>query len=200
MLALRPSKTLQTTTREMSKRHPIAALAAFVPRLMLGLILGLMLGLLLAGPAAAQAIERISDHKDWSAFRYKEDGETVCYMASEPKKSEGDYKNRGDIYAIVTHRPASNRIGEVSVSAGYSYKKESSVRMKIGSRSWDFFTNGTSAWAPTAVEDKAIVKAMRAGSSMVVKGTSSRGTLTTDTYSLLGFSKALGAINKACGL
>ena len=192
MLALRPSKTLRTTTRMMSKRHLIAALAAFVSQL--------LLGLLLAGPAAAQAIERISDHKDWSAFRYKEDGETVCYMASTPKQAEGDYTSRGDVFAIVTHRPASNRIGEVSINAGYTYKTESAVRLKIGPKSWDLFTNGASAWAPTAVDDKAIVKAMRAGSSMTVKGTSSRGTLTTDTYSLLGFSKALGAITKACGL
>ena len=172
----------------MSKRHLIAAFAAVLS------------GLLLAGPAAAQTIERISDHKAWSAFRYKQDGETVCYMASTPKKAEGDYSSRGDIFAIVTHRPASNRVGEVSINAGYTYKKESSVRLKIGSKNWDLFTDGTSAWAPTAQEDTAIVKAMRAGSSMTVKGTSSRGTLTTDTYSLLGFSKALGAINKACGL
>jgi len=180
----------------MSKRHLIAALAAFVPQL----LLGLFLGLLLAGPVAAQAIQRISDHEAWSAFRYKEDGETVCYMASTPKQAEGDYDSRGDIFAIVTHRPASNRIGEVSINAGYTYKKESAVRVKIGSKSWNLFTNGASAWAPTAQEDKAIVKSMKAGSSMVVKGTSSRGTLTTDTYSLLGFSKALGAITKACGL
>jgi len=172
----------------MSRRHLIAAFAAIVS------------WPLLTGPAAAQAIERISDHQAWSAFRYKEDGETVCYMASTPKKAEGDYTTRGDVFAIVTHRPASNRIGEVSISAGYSYKEESSVRLKIGSKGWDLFTDGTSAWAPTAVEDKAIVKAMRAGSSMVVKGTSGRDTLTTDTYSLLGFSKAYGAINKACGL
>ena len=172
----------------MSKRHLIAASVAFLS------------WLVLAGPAAAQTIERISDHKAWSAFRYKQDGETVCYMASTPKKAEGDYSSRGDIFAIVTHRPASNRVGEISINAGYTYKKESSARLKIGSKSWDLFTDGTSAWAPTATEDKAIVKAMRAGSSMVVKGTSARGTLTTDTYSLLGFSKALGAINKACGL
>jgi hypothetical protein len=172
----------------MSKPYLSEALAAFLA------------GLLLAGPAAAQTIERISDNKAWSAFRYKEDGETVCYMASTPKKAEGDYTTRGDVFAIVTHRPASNRVGEVSINAGYTYQKESSVRLKIGSKSWDLFTDGTSAWAPTASEDKAIVQAMRAGSSMTVKGTSSRGTLTTDTYSLLGFSKALGDIDKACGL
>jgi invasion protein IalB len=176
----------------MSKRHFIAAFAVFLP--------GFLLALLLTGPAAAQAIERLSNHRDWSAFRYKEDGENVCYMASSPKKAEGDYTQRGDVFAIVTHRPASNRIGEISINAGYTYKKDSSVRLKIGSKNWDLFTDGSSAWAPSAQDDKAIVKAMRAGSSMVVKGTSSRGTLTTDTYSLLGFSKALGAIDKACGL
>lgn len=172
----------------MKQRHLIAALAAFVP------------WLLLAGPAAAQAIERISDHQDWSAFRYKQDGETVCYMASTPKQAEGDYTDRGDVFAIVTHRPASNRIGEVSINAGYAYQKESAVRLKVGSDSWELFTDGGSAWAPTAQDDQAIVKAMKAGSSMTVKGTSSRGTLTTDTYSLLGFSKAYGAISQACGL
>jgi Invasion associated locus B (IalB) protein len=172
----------------MTKRYVIAALLA------------VLAWPLAAGPAAAQAIERISNSQDWSAFRYKEDGETVCYMASTPKKADGDYNDRGDIFAIVTHRPASNRIGEVSINAGYTYQKDSSVRLKIGSNSWDLFTDGSNAWAPSAQDDQAIVKAMKGGSSMTVKGTSSRGTLTTDTYSLLGFSKAYGAISQACGL
>lgn len=172
----------------MTQRHLIAALLAFLP------------WLLLAEPAAAQAIERIEDNRDWSAFRYQQDGETVCYMASAPKKAEGDYTTRGDIFAIVTHRPASNRIGEVSISAGYTYKTDSTVQLKIGASSWELFTDGANAWAATATEDQAIVKAMRAGSSMVVKGTSSRGTVTTDTYSLLGFSKAYAAISQACGV
>ena len=33
---------------------------------------------------------------------------------------------------------------------------------------------------------------------MVVKGTSSRGTVTTDTYSLRGFTAAYDAISGAC--
>ena len=152
------------------------------------------------GPAWAQAIERLEDATDWSAFRYAEGDASVCYMASQPKKDEGDYQNRGEIYAIITHRPAEKRVGEVSIVAGYTYKEESEVEVKIGSKSWDLFTDGTNAWAPTAEEDIALVKAMKGGSSMIIKGTSSRGTETTDTYSLLGFSKAYAAISKACGL
>ena len=44
-----------------------------------------------------------------------------------------------------------------------------------------------------------MVNAMAKGSKMVVKGTSSRGTPTTDTYSLMGFMAARRAITQACG-
>jgi Invasion associated locus B (IalB) protein len=40
---------------------------------------------------------------------------------------------------------------------------------------------------------------LKAGKQMIVRGTSSRGTETTDTYSLSGFTAALAAIDKACG-
>ena len=43
-----------------------------------------------------------------------------------------------------------------------------------------------------------VVDAMIRGARLVVKGTSSRGTKTTDTYSLKGFSAAFKAIGKAC--
>ncbi len=152
------------------------------------------------GPAWAQGIERLEDVRDWSAFSSGEGDAAVCYMASTPKDSKGDYTDRGDIYAIVTHMPADKRIGELSIVAGYAYKEESAVEVKIGSKSWELFTDGSSAWVPTAEEDLALVKAMKGGSSMIVKGTSSRDTATTDTYSLLGFSKAYAAISKACGL
>ena len=41
---------------------------------------------------------------------------------------------------------------------------------------------------------------MKGGLAMIVAGISSRGTLTTDTYSLNGFTAAYDAITKACGV
>ena len=67
-------------------------------------------------------------------------------------------------------------------------------------KTFKLFSQGEFAWTVEVYDDKALVKAMRAGSKMVVKGTSSRGTLTTDSYSLSGFSAALKSINKACGV
>ncbi|MFQ6017761.1 MAG: invasion associated locus B family protein [Kiloniellaceae bacterium] len=150
--------------------------------------------------APAQGIERVGAFGDWSSFRFTEDGKPACYMASQPIKAQGNYKKRGEIYAIVTHRPAENRRDEVSIVAGYQYKKDSRVEVIIGGKTYKLFTQEDGAWAPDKESDKALVRAMIKGRTMVVKGTSSRGTRTTDTYSLSGFTRAYHAINKACGL
>ncbi len=151
-------------------------------------------------PSQAQGVKRIGDYGAWSSFQFSEDGKAACYMASQPKKAVGDYKKRGDVYAIVAHRPAEDRRDEVSVVAGYTYKKDSWVEVTIGAKTFQLFTQDDGAWAPDAGTDKKLVQAMRKGRNMMVTGTSARGTLTTDTYSLKGFTKAYLAIATACGL
>jgi invasion protein IalB len=153
-----------------------------------------------SGPALAQGIKRLGDFGDWSSFQFTENGNKACYMASQPKKAEGKYKKRGDVYAIVTHRPGEKLRDEVSILAGYSYKKDSAVQVTIGKKTFELFTQGDGAWAKDKKADETLVKAMIKGSTMMVKGTSARGTKTTDTFSLKGFTKAYAAIGKACGL
>ena len=99
----------------------------------------------------------------------------------------------------MTHRPADKVKGEVSVSTGYTYKEGKDAEAEIEGKKFKLFTRGENAWAYDAAEDKAMVAAMKAGKQLIVRGTSSRGTATTDTYSLSGFSAALAAIDKACG-
>ena len=154
--------------------------------------------LLFASPVLAQGTERLGDFGDWSAFRFQESGKPVCYLASQPTKAEGNYSQRGDIYVIITHRPSEGTRDEVSIVAGYSYKKDSTVELKIGDVKKKLFTQDDAAWAADKETDQELVQAMIRGHSMVVKGTSSRGTATTDSYSLLGFTKAHKAINTAC--
>jgi invasion protein IalB len=178
-------------------RAMFGTMRPFLTTLCLAALLGAA-GMLPA--AQAQGIKRIGDYGDWSAFQFSEDGNPACYMSSEPTKATGDYKKRGDVFAIVTHRPAEKRIGEVSIIAGYAYKKDSAVEVAIGKQTFELFTQEDGAWAPDAEADKKLVLAMKKGNRMVVKGTSTRGTLTTDTYSLKGFTKAYSAIGKACGL
>lgn len=163
----------------------------------------LVAGALLAAPLAgaqAQSIERLGDFSDWSAFKYEENGSVVCFMASEPTKAEGAYTTRGKIHAMVTHRPGEQRTDEVSIQAGYPYKEDAPVEVGVGSVTVRLFTQGDSAWAVDKDTDKKLVQAMIKGSTMVVQGTSARGTNTKDTYSLSGFTRAYQAIGQACGL
>jgi hypothetical protein len=133
---------------------------------------------------------------DWEAYRDAREG--FCYAGSKPLKQEGRYTQRGDAFVLITHRPKEKSFDVVSFEAGYVYKDGAEVSVAIGPQSFTLFGQGEQAWARDGNGDAQLVKAMRAGSTMVVKGTSSRGTLTIDTYSLKGVSAALDAINKAC--
>ncbi len=147
-------------------------------------------------PAAAE-IDTLGVFKDWGAYKTTQDGKRLCYMVGKPRRAEGTYAARGEIYAFVTHRPAAKRFDEVSIDAGYVYKEGSEIKVKIADKSFTLFPHEGSAWADN---DKAMIAAMKAGSAMVVRGVSKRGTKTKDTYSLLGFTAAYNAIGKACGL
>lgn len=138
---------------------------------------------------------------DWSAHVDGSGPKRSCYVASRPKKSEGKYSARGGVFLLVTHRPAEKTFGEISVEAGYTYKTESRVEVIVdGDRRFTLFTQGGNAWAADAAGDQALVDAFRRGTQAVIKGTSSRGTQTTDTFSLSGFTAAMTAIDKACGV
>ncbi|WP_421779745.1 invasion associated locus B family protein [Kiloniella litopenaei] len=157
------------------------------------------LSALTATTSSAQGIKAIGQHKDWTSYSYTENGHKVCFMNSVPKKAEGKYKKRGDIYLVVSHRAGEKRWDEISIQAGYSYRPDSQVTLSVGKSSYKFFTAGDSAWAYNQEDDQKVINAMIKGSKLIVRGVSGRGTKTKDTYSLSGFSAAYRAINQACG-
>ena len=150
------------------------------------------------GKAMASEPKHLSTHDAWAAYTFQENGNTVCYMASEPIKEEGNYTRRGKIYALITHRPSEGSRNVFSYITGYPYKEGSEADLIIDGTTFKLFTQDESAWAPDADMDARIANAIRKGSKMTVKGMSSRGTLTTDTFSLKGSSGAHDAITKAC--
>jgi hypothetical protein len=161
------------------------------------LILLAAVPLVFAVPAAAG---KLGDFGAWSAHLLNEKSGRICYLYGEPKSSRGKYTKRGETYIQVTHRPAAKAKNEVGVTAGYTYRKDSEVEVRIDDGRFVLFTDGDTAWAREKNDDNALVAAMRAGRTMVVRGTSSRATVTIDTYSLTGFTAAHAAIGKACSV
>ena len=151
--------------------------------------------------ALAQNVEPIGVSGKWHAYTFLEDGKKVCYMSSEPEKKEGDYKVRGPVYALVTHRPALNSRDVVSLISGYPLKPDADIVVTIDRKQkFALFADKETAWAPDEKTDHELVKAMIKGTSMIVEGISSRGNKTKDTYSLTGFGKIYQTMSQACGV
>ena len=142
--------------------------------------------------------KELAKFNDWSAFAEGEGKNLACMAVSKPKKAEGNYSRRGDVFAIVTHLPGQNKWNEFSIVAGYNYQPNSNPDVTIGDMKFQLFTSGSRAWSFSPSEDEKIVKFLKNSMKMKVVGTSSRGTITNDTYSLVGFSKAYQKINEAC--
>ncbi|MBT3552144.1 MAG: hypothetical protein HOO19_12000 [Rhodospirillaceae bacterium] len=150
-------------------------------------------------PAFAQQ-KYLGEFKDWFAYRENKGPGRTCYIASIPKKETGKYTSRGETFILVTHRPGDAKRDVFELRAGYTYKKQSKVTLNIDGNVTKLVPIGASAWAETDKIDRALAAAMARGRQMMVTGFSARGTKTTDTYSLAGFTAAYRAIGRACGI
>ncbi len=156
-----------------------------------------LLAVSVALPALADSAKSLGKSGEWESFAYTDKAGKVCYTASLPKRSLNSAKSRGETYVSVTHRPAEKSIGVVSVTAGYTFKKDAPAELDIGGDKFDLYTSGDTGWTRN---DKAVVQAMLKKRTMVVHGTPHKGEATADTYSLEGFPKAYAEISKACGV
>jgi hypothetical protein len=170
----------------------------------IGCLLIALLSVLATGTMRAQESREtpvphfVGSHRDWNVYRFRDAEETICYIASEPKKQEGNYTRRDPPAVVVTRRPGARVLYEVSVDPGYAYLDGSDVEIQIDRRRFLLFTRGEHAWARQEEDDRNLISAMRRGVKMTVSGTSSKNTYSLDTYSLVGFTAAYDAMVDAC--
>jgi len=150
-----------------------------------------------AMPLSAQTF--ISTFGDWNAFSDGSGRDRVCYIASLPKATAPQNVQRGKTYILISNRPAEKTRNVFEFRAGYPFKDGAEVELQIdGNKPFKLFTKDDAAWARDDATDRQIAEAMKKGNSVTVIGISSRGTKTTDTYSLTGITAALAAIDKEC--
>jgi hypothetical protein len=153
------------------------------------------------GAAKPTLVGTFSKWTLWSyTGSYKGNGEgKVCYIYSEPDKMEPAKLDHGRVSFSVTSSPAEGIKTEANFVTGYTMKEQSSVSVTVGDKTFTMFTQGDSAWLVNTDEEPALLSAMRAGSSMVIKATSRRGNETTYTYSLSGVTAASDKLKSDCG-
>lgn len=149
-------------------------------------------------PAQAQTAKFIEKQGDWSVYANDAGGKKTCFATAQPRDSKPKNVKRDPIHFYVSNWPSDKVSGEISVKLGYPLKPGVPATFKIGDKTIEGFTKGEGAYIEKSSDEAELVAAMKAGATMVIQGRSTRGTLTTDEYSLSGISKALEAVDKAC--
>ncbi len=142
----------------------------------------------------------VGQYGSWGVYSGTSGGGKVCFALSQPESSETVPPNRprDPIYLFVSTRPSDNVREEVSVIVGYPLRPGSDASADVGGTKFDLMTQGDNAWLKNPADESRLIDAMRRGSDVVVRGVSSRGTQTTDKFSLRGISQALDRIGQEC--
>jgi hypothetical protein len=164
----------------------------------LGFLTFALLFLGFAGEASAQTPSRVGTFRDWSSYTYQSASGKVCFAATQPRETLPTNVNRDPVFFFVTTSPGEQKREEPSVRIGYPFRPDSRVNLTIGDQTFVLMTLETDAWVENQALEAALITAIRAGQSMVIRGISQRGTNTTDTYSLLGATAALNSVAAEC--
>lgn len=160
---------------------------------------GMALAIIGASCASAQGAPKlVGQFGDWGVYLDTSGSGKICYALSQPKNRQPAGLARDPAYFFVSTRTAENVKGEVSVVMGFPLKEGTDATLTIGPASFDLYTRGTGAWVRNVAEETRLVDAMRKGRDVVVKSTSTRGNVTTDTYSLSGVSAAIDRAAQEC--
>jgi len=137
---------------------------------------------------------------DWGAYTATPAGKKVCFALAKPANSHTQPPNRprDPAYMFVSSRPAEKVKDEVSIIFGYAFKPNSDANIEISGANYAMYTQADGAWVKNAAEEKSLVDTMRKGQDLTVKGTSAKGTASTDVYSLKGLAQALDRVGQEC--
>ncbi len=159
----------------------------------------LMVGVLSTGAAQAAAT-KIGTYNFWTAWTDQDSKGKICYISSQPQDAQPTNVKRSPIHFLVTHRMGSGKRNEVATLIGYPFKPGAEASATVDGKAYPMVTDTEqeAGWLASTADEPSFVGAMKRGSEMVVRGISTRGTRTTDTYSLSGVTAAMNAIDKEC--
>jgi len=152
------------------------------------------------GVSAAQfdSYDELGTFTDWKAYKGQVSGKTMCFMESRPTKMDRSVRRDSRaVRATVVNRPADRVRGEIVFTTGFSIAPDVFADVSIDGNPFKMATDPQGLlWLPTENEPD-MIAAMRRGLILVTEVPAGNRTA-RDTYSLRGFTAALGAINNNC--
>ena len=176
--------------------------------LLLGAAAAILPGAALAQPKPAATnptaqATLLGQYGDWGAYTASPGGRKVCFALSKPTSQVDNPPNRrtaaNTVYMFVSTRPDEKVSNEVSLLVtGYAFKANTEATMTVASGGFPMYTQNDGAWVKNAAEEARLIDSMRKSPDAVIKAQTSKGTATTDTFSLKGMSQALDRVAQEC--
>lgn len=148
--------------------------------------------------AEAQAVRLIGEFRDWSAYSASEGAGAICFALSKPQEVTPTPDGFTEAYLYLTNRPAEGIRNEFNVVAGFNFAPGSPATVTVSGQSFELFTENDAAWLLDPALGDALAGAIRAGSTLVVDGTTDHGIKVTQVYSLSGATAASRSIEGGC--
>jgi hypothetical protein len=145
-------------------------------------------------PATAQSVQALGDFREWAAYSASDGAGQVCFALSKPKEVSPPVDGYTQAYLYLTNRPTEGVANEINLVAGFNFAPDQPATLTIGGTAFELFTQKDAAWLLDASQADNLAGAMRAGSTLTIEGTTEKGILVTQTYSLSGATAASRAI------
>ena len=147
-----------------------------------------------ATPAAAQSVQALGEFRDWNAYSAADGTGQVCFAMSKPTDVSPAVDGYTQAYLYLTNRPSEGVSNEVNLVAGFNFAPDQPATLTVSGKSFNLFTQRDAAWLLDAAQNDDLAGALRAGSTVTIEGTSEKGILVTETFSLSGATAASRAI------
>jgi len=166
-------------------------------RRLIGLIAGL--SCMSFSPAALANEPKLEGtYKDWASYSRDSGGDKSCYAITQAKSKSPSSVKHGDIYFMISSWRSGVASEQPSFLASYKLNDNIAPEAKIGSTKIGFYIAENEAFIDDEANEKRLVRAMRAGSTMSLKAQSARGTRVSYSFSLSGVTAALEKIKDVC--
>lgn len=149
------------------------------------------------GSDASAKPSQVGSFGDWGAFVAETGDDKTCYVLAQPMTREPKLK-RDPAYVFISNRPGEHIHNEISITMGFPMKDGGEAEADVAGTTFDLVSKGHNAWIKNPAEEGHFVAALKHSAKLVVKAASTRGKMTTDTYSLAGLRQALDKVLRAC--
>lgn len=158
-------------------------------------------GALLVGgtaPAFAQAVKLIGEFRDWATYSATDAAGPVCFAMTKSSNIDPVPDGFTEAYLYLTHRPTESVRNELNIVAGFTFAPDTPATADVGGQTFQLFTEKDAAWLAEPSQNDNLAGAIRAGSSLVIEGTSDKGIKVVETFSLSGATAASRAVEGNC--